>query len=409
MTNAPGQAAKRTRTPSVVDASLQAVGLGATAASLPADGLLGKTTGGVRSGDPALGPGTVPVTLEVNGETIRMRLEPRVTLLDAIRNHIQIDTQEAVDLTGAKRVCDRSSCGACTVVMDGRTVNACSVLAIEAQGREIATVESLDKNGQLHPVQQAFIDCDGLQCGFCTPGFIVSSAALLHDNPHPTKDEIERALSGNICRCGTQDNVLKAVQKAARISGREGLNMPSWPEKRNLIGSSFTRIDGPLKVSGKAKYSYDRNLPGLVHGKILRSPHAHARIKSLDLSAAEGLRGVVATHSIKQSGAELHYIGDEIVALSQPRPKSSLADATAGDSSMDYEVLPHVVVGDSRRCETRRRLREGASGLRRVPATSTERSVESAVTHRGFLWSPGPVSPTSASRRTDLVAQWIER
>lgn len=194
---------------------LQAVGLGATAASLPADGLLGKTTGGVRTGDPAFGPGTVPVKLTVNGETLRMRLEPRVTLLDAIRNHIQIDTQESVDLTGAKRVCDRSSCGACTVHIDGRTVNACSVLAIEAQGREIATVESLDRNGDLHPVQDAFIECDGLQCGFCTPGFVMSSVALLRDNPHPSKDEIERGLSGNICRCGTQDNVLKAVEKAA--------------------------------------------------------------------------------------------------------------------------------------------------------------------------------------------------
>lgn len=200
---------------------LQAVGLGATAASLPADGLLGKTTGGLRSGDVSLGPGRVPVTLSVNGETLKMRLEPRVTLLDALRNHIQLDSQEAVDLTGAKRVCDRSSCGACTMLMDGRTVNACSVLAIEAQGHEIATVESLQENGKLHPVQEQFIECDGLQCGFCTPGFVVSSSALLRDNPHPTEGEISRALSGNICRCGTQDNVLKAVQKAAE-GMREG-------------------------------------------------------------------------------------------------------------------------------------------------------------------------------------------
>lgn len=200
---------------------LQAVGLGATAAGLPADGLLGKTAGGLRSGDVALGPDRVPVTLTVNGEILKMRLEPRVTLLDALRNHIQLDTQDAVDLTGAKRVCDRSSCGACTVHMDGRTVNACSVLAIEAQGHEIATVESLDKNGELHPVQDEFIQCDGLQCGFCTPGFVMSSVALLRENPHPAKDEIERALSGNICRCGTHTNILKAVDKAAHRM-REG-------------------------------------------------------------------------------------------------------------------------------------------------------------------------------------------
>ncbi len=200
---------------------LQAVGLGATAATLPGDGLAGKTVGSLRSGDVALGPSAVPVTLKVNGETLRLRLEPRVTLLDALRDHIQIDTQEAVDLTGAKRVCDRSSCGACTMHMDGKVVYACSVLAVEAQGHEIATVESLDEDGKLHLVQEEFIHCDGLQCGFCTPGFVMSSVALLRENPHPTGDEIRRGLSGNICRCGTQTRVLKAVEKAA--SGmREG-------------------------------------------------------------------------------------------------------------------------------------------------------------------------------------------
>ncbi len=116
--------------------------------------------------------------------------------------------------------------------------------------------------------------------------------------------------------------------------------MPSWPEKRRIIGTSVTRIDGPLKVSGKAKYSYDRNLPGLLHAKILRSPHAHARIKSLDLSPAEALPGVVVTHMIKQSGAELHYAGDEICAVAAETEE--IARDAVRAISVEYEVLPHA-------------------------------------------------------------------
>lgn len=194
---------------------LQAVGLGATAAGLPENGLLGKSPSAVRTGQDDWGPGAVPVRLQVNGETLNLRLEPRVTLLDCLRNHMQIDSHEAVDLTGAKRVCDRSSCGACTVFMDDKLVYACSVLAVEAQGSEITTVEGLGDASDLHPVQEEFVHCDGTQCGFCTPGFVMSSVALLNQTTQPADDEIDRALSGNICRCGTQTRVREAVHKAA--------------------------------------------------------------------------------------------------------------------------------------------------------------------------------------------------
>lgn len=192
---------------------LQAVGLGATAAGLPAEGLLARSAAPVRPA--ALGPDTVPVTLRVNGDVLKLKVEPRVTLLDALRDHMQWDTHEAVDLTGAKRVCDRSSCGACTVHMDGKPVYACSVLAIEAQGSEILTIEGLAEDDGLHPVQEEFVRCDGLQCGFCTPGFVMASAALLRDNPNPSREEIRKGLDGNICRCGTQPRALEAVEKAA--------------------------------------------------------------------------------------------------------------------------------------------------------------------------------------------------
>lgn len=152
------------------------------------------------------GPGKVPVSLNVNGKKQSAQLEPRVTLLDALRDQF--------DLTGAKRVCDRGTCGACTVLMDGKTVYACSVLAIDAQNHEITTVEGLGEPGRLHPVQQAFIDNDGQQCGFCTPGFVVATKAFLDQHPHPTPEQIKHGLGGNFCRCGTYAGIRAAVMQA---------------------------------------------------------------------------------------------------------------------------------------------------------------------------------------------------
>ncbi len=145
------------------------------------------------------GPGKVPITLQVNGKKLSAQLEPRVTLLDALR--------ENFDLTGAKRVCDRGTCGACTVLMDDKLVYACSVLAIDAQGHSITTIESLAEGDSLTPVMQAFVAHDAQQCGFCTPGFIVATTHLLQSNPSPTQDQIRRGLSGNFCRCGTYDGI----------------------------------------------------------------------------------------------------------------------------------------------------------------------------------------------------------
>ena len=156
------------------------------------------------------GPGAVPITLSINGEKKAFQLEPRVTLLDALRNF--------GPLTGAKEVCDRATCGACTVLVDGKPTYACMKLAIDAQGHEITTVEGLAKDGQLTTVQQAFVDCDALMCGFCTPGFVLTTTALLAEIPKPTVAQIKRACSGNLCRCGTYPHVIKAVQKA---SGQE--------------------------------------------------------------------------------------------------------------------------------------------------------------------------------------------
>ena len=154
------------------------------------------------------GPGKTQVSLLVNGAKKVAEVEPRVTLLEALRHEL--------DITGAKRVCDRATCGACTVIMDGKPVYSCTVLAIDAQGKAITTVEGLSQGEKLHPVQQAFIDNDAQQCGFCTPGFVVACKAFLDKNPNPTPEEVQRGLGGNLCRCGTYVGVRAAVAQAAK-------------------------------------------------------------------------------------------------------------------------------------------------------------------------------------------------
>jgi len=180
-------------------------GLAATAPIITAVGL---PVAGAAADVRILGPGKVPITLQINGKPHKLSVEPRITLLDALRDNL--------DYTGAKKVCDRAVCGSCTVIMGGKTVYACAVLAIEAQGKEIQTIEGLSTDGKLHPVQQAFIQHDAQQCGFCTPGFVVSCKAFLDKHPNPTMAEIKEGLGGNICRCGTYAGIRQAVMTASK-------------------------------------------------------------------------------------------------------------------------------------------------------------------------------------------------
>jgi xanthine dehydrogenase YagT iron-sulfur-binding subunit len=152
---------------------------------------------------PAKGPGPVAVTLDVNGQRHPLRIEPRVTLLDAL-----------LALTGTKKGCDQGQCGACTVLVDGRRVNACLTLAVAVEGKRVTTVEGLARGNQLHPVQQAFIDKDAFQCGYCTPGQICSAVGLLNEKRSLGAANVREYMSGNICRCGAYTNIVAAVQAA---------------------------------------------------------------------------------------------------------------------------------------------------------------------------------------------------
>ncbi len=151
---------------------------------------------------------TAAVALEVNGRVHRLTVGHHWSLLDVLR--------EQLDLTGAKRGCDRGECGACTVLLAGRPVYSCQVLALQVGPRPVVTVEGLGQDHRLDPVQQAFLENDGAQCGYCTPGFVMAARALLDDNPHPTDDEIRQALAGNLCRCNAYGRILQSLRAAAR-------------------------------------------------------------------------------------------------------------------------------------------------------------------------------------------------
>jgi xanthine dehydrogenase YagT iron-sulfur-binding subunit len=161
------------------------------------------------SGDLIMTPAKMPVVLTVNGVEANLQVAPWTTLLDLLRDHL--------DLTGTKKGCDHGQCGACTVLVDGRRVNSCLTLAVMKDGAEVTTIEGLASNGALHPLQQAFIEHDAFQCGYCTPGQICSAVGLIAEGKAKTSDEIRELMSGNICRCGAYPHIVTAIEQAMRV------------------------------------------------------------------------------------------------------------------------------------------------------------------------------------------------
>ena len=191
-------------------------GTGLASVAVSATVLLGdevaKAAGRAQGDGKWMGPGPVDITLRINGQPHKLQLEPRVTLLDALRNNL--------DLTGAKEVCNRATCGACTVIIDGKAIYSCTTLAVDAQDRDILTIEGLGTEDKLHPVSAAFVNNDAQQCGFCTPGFVMACKAYLDHEKNPTYEGLQKSLGGNLCRCGTYMGIRHAVLEAAQKGGR---------------------------------------------------------------------------------------------------------------------------------------------------------------------------------------------
>jgi 4-hydroxybenzoyl-CoA reductase subunit alpha len=293
-------------------------------------------------------------TLNVNGHDHTIAVNAGDTLLDVLRDTLK--------LTGTKKGCNMGDCGACTVLVDGEPMNGCLLLASEMEGRAIVTVEGLGKNGELTPLQKSFVHEGGIQCGYCTPGMVVTATALLDANPDPSDEEIKEALAGNMCRCTGYTGILRAVRNCgqhadcaceqAEQGGR------SSGSEHQAVGVSIPRVDAHDKVTGRALYTADISLPNLAHGKILGSPIAHGRIKKIDTSKAEALDGVLAvltgadvtdtTYGVSPARYDEHvlakdrvrHVGDEVAAVAAVDERT--AERAIALIEVEYEELPAV-------------------------------------------------------------------
>jgi CO/xanthine dehydrogenase Mo-binding subunit/aerobic-type carbon monoxide dehydrogenase small subunit (CoxS/CutS family) len=231
------------------------------------------------------------ISLNVNGVVKDISVSEDTVLLDALRDHL--------GLTGAKRGCGKGECGACTVLVDNLPVMSCIYPAIKAEGRSIVTIEGIGDDRTIHPVQKQFIEKGAVQCGFCTPGLILSSKALLDRKPHPDEREIRVAISGNLCRCTGYTKVVEAIGAAASELRGQVVSSYRREPKTGSIGRSITRVDSLPKVTGKAVFTDDMSLPNMLFAGVLRSPYPSARINSIDCSGALSHPGVRAALTAK--------------------------------------------------------------------------------------------------------------
>ena len=339
------------------------------------------------------------VSMTVNGQAVTREVEPRTLLVEFLRQHLH--------LTGTHVGCDTSQCGACVVHIDGQSVKSCTVLALQAEGRQITTIEGLAKNGELHPMQAAFREHHGLQCGFCTPGMIMSAIDLVQRNPTASEHEIREWLEGNLCRCTGYHNIVKAIQAAAQRD--EELAMAS-----DGIGASIRRKEDYRFITGGGSYTDDIDRPGQVYAYFVRSPHAHARINGIDKSAAEAAPGVLAVltgDDVKAAGWGGLICGwmvksrDGADMKAGPHPILAQGKARYVGDHVACVVADELPPGQGCRRAGRGRLR-GPAGLRvrpRTPATAGQPQVHDEIARNTVyeweLGDPGGGRPGDRQRR----------
>ena len=326
------------------------------------------------------------IQLTVNGRVHTIGVDPKTTLKEVLRQEL--------NLTGTKSGCDAGDCGACTVLMNGRAVTSCLVLAASADGAEIKTIEGVANGNDLHPLQKSFIKHGALQCGFCTPGMVMSSLELLEKKPAPCDDDVKTALGGNLCRCGTYPRIIEAVKDWKSFEGVDLDTAPPANDERDqkrdhsTVGRGVTRYDGPDKVTGRTEYTADLRLPDMAYGKILGSTIAHGLIKSIDTSAAEALPGVLAVITAADvpdirygvsparydeeilARERVRYVGDEVAAV--VAEDEATAEKAVKLIKVEYEPLPAVF-------DPREALAEGAPLLHPEEGDKYARNVNTRV------------------------------
>ncbi|MFQ5722091.1 MAG: molybdopterin cofactor-binding domain-containing protein, partial [Candidatus Aminicenantales bacterium] len=291
------------------------------------------------------------IVLKVNGEEHSVAVKEGEALLDVLRDRLH--------LTGTKKGCNLGVCGACTVLVDGEPKNSCLLIAAACEGAEITTIEGVAQGGKLHPLQRSFINHGAIQCGFCTPGMIISSLALIRRHPEPTEEEIKEALAGHLCRCTGYVRIIKAIKNWKKYKKEEAA--PPHPDdlpKYKTVGKSLPRVDAAAKVTGQAKFTADFYFENMLYGKILHSPLAHGRIKRINTSRAKALPGVKlvltgkdvpdVTYGVSPARYDEHvlakdrvrYVGDEVVAVIAIDEET--AEKALSLIEVEYEELPAV-------------------------------------------------------------------
>lgn len=293
---------------------------------------------------------TVQLRTTVNGEAHEAAVGADESALSFVR--------ERVGLTGCKLGCGHGACGACAMQLDGVPVATCLLPAIKLEGRKLTTIEGLAKGGSLHPVQRAFIHEDALQCGYCTSGFVVEAAAF-HDRwrasrgtAAPTREQVAKALAGHLCRCGAYPAIYRAV--IAACSGEHDNSSDHGP-----------RVDAAAKVTGVARYTTDVVLDGMLIGKFLRSPHAHAKLRSIDYGPALAMPGVHGVVEFAKVGATLRYVGQEILALAAVDEHRALA--ALAEVKVEYEILDPVIGIDAAEAADAPLVYESKRGRKQAP------------------------------------------
>jgi CO/xanthine dehydrogenase Mo-binding subunit/aerobic-type carbon monoxide dehydrogenase small subunit (CoxS/CutS family) len=293
---------------------------------------------------------TVDISATVNGRKVSRRVPIHYRVIDFVR--------EELKLTGNKEGCGAGECGTCSMFVDGELIKSCLMPVQKINGRSLETVESLDQQGTMSILQQAFHKAGSSQCGYCIPGMVMAATSLLRSNPDPTIDQIKEGLGGNICRCTGYQKILDAVELARDvINGKSDLSVLEEEKAESFIGHKTRRLDTPGKVTGAIKYAADMWMPNMLHMAVHRSPHPYARIIKIDASAAlamEGVEGVITADDVPgidnfgvfiedqpvMARGVVRYVGEAVAAVSAETEE--IAHEAAKKIVVHYEILNGV-------------------------------------------------------------------